>query len=212
MNREVVVCVHGLWVNGMDMFLLRHRLSRYFETHQFSYSSVLNSPAENAKALQAYVYGIEAETVHFVAHSLGGLVVRHLLHSYPAQRPGRIVTLGTPHRGSYSADQFASFPPGRFLLGKSVAGGLSGELPAWSGQAELGSIAGTLRFGMGVLIPGLPAPNDGTVSVAETRLEGMKAHLCLPLSHFGLLFSMTAARHIVNFLQTGKFQIPACPE
>ena len=205
MTKEAVVCVHGLWVNGLDMSLLRSRLQEHYEVHQFTYNSVASSPPENAARLNEFAKAIEAEKVHFVAHSLGGIVVRHLYDSFPEQRPGRIVTLGSPHNGSHSAEQLHSFSLTRCLLGKSTETGLLGDLPEWRQVTDLGSIAGTLRFGMGIIIPGLEMPNDGTVSVTETQLHGMTDHICLPLSHFGLLLSSQALEQIVNFLRDGKF-------
>ena len=205
MTREAVVCIHGLWVNGLDMSLLRHRLGEHYEVYQFTYSSVVSTPAENAARLNDFLQRIESSTVHLVAHSLGGIVVRHLYQAFPRQAPGRVVTLGSPHKGSHSAQQLDAFSFTRLLLGRSTQAGLLGDIPPWQQGAELGSIAGTLRFGMGVVIPGLEAPNDGTVSVAETRLEGMVDHVCLPLSHFGLLLSSQAFEQIVNFLRHGKF-------
>lgn len=203
--KEAVVLVHGLWVNGLDMSLLRHRLQKQYACHQFSYSSVFHAPAENAEKLNEFTANIDADTIHFVGHSLGGLVIRHLFHHHPQQKPGRIVTLGTPHNQSRSAARLSRFLPTRIMLGKSIDNGLLGGLPNWSAQRELGSIAGTLRFGLGILIPGLPEPNDGTVAVEETRLQGMGDHLILRLSHFGLLLSASASTAVVQFLQHGKF-------
>lgn len=205
MSKEALVFVHGLWVNGMDMSLLRHRLKKHYKCHQFSYNSVRYQSEENAEKLNRYVSSIDAETIHFVGHSLGGLVVRHLLHRFVQPKPGRIVTLGTPHNQSHSARQLSRFLPTKFLLGKSINNGLLGAMPAWTSSRELGSIAGTLRFGMGIIIPGLPVPNDGTVAVKETQLAGMNDHLSLPLSHFGLLWSSGASDAVLKFLQNGKF-------
>ena len=205
MADEAVVLIHGLWVNGLDMSLLRHRLGKHFKTFQFSYNSVANSPPVNADKLNRFLSTIDSQTIHLVAHSLGGLVIRHLLHRHPKQKHGRIVTLGTPHNYSHSAGQLSRFFPTRFILGKSIDDGLLGMLPLWTSPRELGSIAGTLRFGMGVVIPGLSEPNDGTVSVDETRLEGMNDHLTLCVSHFGLLLSSRANDAVVKFLNIGKF-------
>ncbi len=205
MSNEAVVLVHGLWVNGLDMSLLRHRLSKHFSCYQFSYNSVSLNPFENAEKLSDFVSNIESDTIHFVGHSLGGLVIRHLFHSSHEQKAGRIVTLGTPHQNSYSALQLCRFLPTKYLLGKSINRGLLGELPSWSTTRELGSIAGTLRFGMGIIIPGLPEPNDGTVAVDESRLDGMSDHLTFHVSHFGLLLSSSVARASMNFLHHGKF-------
>ena len=193
-------------MNGPDMFLLRRRLRQAgYTIHQFTYPSLKRSPRENAVALQAIVQAIPADTVHFVCHSLGGLVVRHLFHDHPQQVPGRVVTLGTPHGGSAAAAQLARSRTGRRLLGRSIDDGLLGEPPPWRPARELGSIAGDLRLGMGLLIPGIPSPSDGTVAVSETQLEGMRDHVIVHASHFGLLFSKRAAVCVVRFLKTGSF-------
>lgn len=205
MSKEAVVLIHGLWVNGVDMSLLRHRLQKYYLTYQFSYNSVSNEPAENAAQLNDFVSDIDTETIHFVGHSLGGLIIRHLFHRHARQKPGRIVTLGTPHKQSHSAQQLCRFKPTELMLGKSIKDGLLGDMPAWQAPRELGSIAGTFRLGMGVIIPDLPEPNDGTVAVEETRLSGMDDHITFHLSHFGLLLSARTSNAVVNFLRDGKF-------
>lgn len=187
------------------MFLLRRRLQRAgYRVYQFSYRSVACDLGENATQLHAYLQQVAGERVHFVAHSLGGLVVRRLFHDYPAQRPGRIVTLGCPHSGSYVAERLGHKGPLRRLFGRSLPA-LSGELYPWQGQRELGSIAGTLTLGVGVLLRDLPRPNDGTVSVEATRLAGMSDHVVTPASHVGLLFSRDAANQVVAFLRQGRF-------
>jgi len=91
------------------------------------------------------------------------------------------------------------------LLGRSLVP-LTGELPPWPGERDLGSIAGTLSLGVGWLVRGLPRPNDGTVAVAETRLDGMTDHLLVHTSHMALLFSKGAARYTTYFLRHGRFR------
>ena len=91
------------------------------------------------------------------------------------------------------------------MLGKSIEDGLLGNAPKWNGSHDLGSIAGNLRLGLGMVIPGIPRPNDGTVSVEETRLDKMKDHAVLKVSHFALLLSLKAADYTVAFLRNGKF-------
>ncbi len=209
MAEETVVLVHGLWMNGMEMGLLRRRLQRAgYLTRRFSYSSTASTLVENAMDLNRFVHSIDSPVIHFVCHSLGGLVVRHLFHEYPDQKPGRIVTLGTPHQPSSAARQLSRFFPSRILLGKSLKQGLLGQTPPWRGPRDLGSIAGKLRFGMGMFIPNIPRPSDGTVAVAETRLEGAADHIVLPASHFGLLFSKSVLDQTVHFLRQGRFNHP----
>ncbi|OOO01091.1 MAG: hypothetical protein USCGTAYLOR_02713 [Chromatiales bacterium USCg_Taylor] len=78
---EAVILVHGLFMTGWDMTLLRWRLLRIgFITHQFSYPSTGFEPLRNAQALKNFTDRIDAPVIHFVAHSLGGLVVRHFFH------------------------------------------------------------------------------------------------------------------------------------
>jgi len=98
MPNEIVVLVHGLWVNGLEMGWLRRCLeSAGYQAVQFSYPSITNTPFENAMDLNAMAERLPAETVHFVGHSLGGIVIRHLFYHFPRQRPGRIVTSGPFH-------------------------------------------------------------------------------------------------------------------
>lgn len=203
---ETVILVHGLWVNGVDMSLLRHRLSRRnYEPVQFSYDSTGAEPLAHAMALNALVRNLDVERIHFVGHSLGGLVLRHLFHEYPDQPPGRVVTLGTPHTLSSAARSLSRIFPGRIMLGRSVERGLLGGAPPWRTGHQLGSIAGNVPFGLGMVLPDIPAPNDGTVSVEETRLPGMSDHLVLPVSHFGMLLSRRVAFQVDHFLRRGNF-------
>jgi len=205
-SEETVIFVHGIWTNGLEMSLLRRRSTNAgFKVIQFSYRSVRSTPIENAMDLQTFVEKINSPAVHYVCHSLGGLIIRHLFNEYPEQPPGRIVTMGTPHTPSSAARQLARFSPGRLILGLSTLQGLLGNVPPWRNSHDLGVIAGRLRLGMGMLIPGIPKPNDGTVAIEETKLEGMTDHITLPVSHFGMLVSARVARQTINFLKHGAF-------
>jgi pimeloyl-ACP methyl ester carboxylesterase len=192
-------------MKGAEMVLLRYRLQRAgYRVYQFSYRSVARELGDNARRLDAFVRRIECEQIHFVAHSLGGLVVRRLFHDFPEQRTGRIVTLGSPHTGSYVANRLSRSGLFRTLLGCSLTP-LSGDLYPWAGQRELGSIAGTLSVGAGWIIRDLPKPNDGTVAVEETRLENMTDHLIVHTSHMALLLSRQVAEQTIHFLRCGRF-------
>jgi pimeloyl-ACP methyl ester carboxylesterase len=204
---ETVILIHGIWTNGLDMCLLKNRLGRAgFYTRIFSYPSVRSSPSGNASDLQNFTERISSPVLHYVCHSLGGLIIRHLFHNYPEQRPGRVVTLGTPHNTSSAAKQLSQSGTGRFLLGHSIVGGLLGEVPPWCNSHEIGVIAGKLRLGLGMFVPGIPQPSDGTVAVAETRLDGMTDHIVLPVSHFGMLLSRQVVKQARHFLRHGCFQ------
>ena len=208
MNRvsEVVVLIHGLYMNGLAMRLLAKRLRRVgYQTSIFSYPSVRRGPLDNAYALAQCLETLNAPVVHFVAHSLGGIVVWYLFHCFPDLPPGRVVTLGTPYRGNYTARTLHSRGWG-FLLGRSGEQELLQGLDAWKVERELGSLAGTLNLGLGRLLAKSTAVGDGTVAVEETRLEGMTDHICLPVSHTGMLFAPAVAAQVCVFLATGRFK------
>jgi hypothetical protein len=211
--RATVVLLHGLFMRRPVMLALAWRLQQAgYRTRIFSYDTTGRTCAESARQLHRYVANIHAGTLHFVAHSLGGLVLRHgLPHwadpvaDFGPNRRGHIVTLGTPHQGSDFARRLATFRLGRRLLGDSLENCLLGGAPALPAGISLGSLAGDFPLGLGRTLPGLPRPNDGMVAVAETRLEGMRDHVVLPVSHTGMLFSGTVAGQVLHFLQCGRF-------
>lgn len=202
-----VVLVHGLYMNGWDMALFRRRLKAAgFIPYQFVYRSMMHSPAENAVYLNDFIKTIRAPTLHFIGHSLGGIVLRHLFHRYPQNRPGRIVTLGTPHLGNEVARRMMRSPRWQSFLGKSIEQGLLGDVPPWDNPHELGSVAGYRSAGMGRLFVHFDEPNDGTVMVSETRLPNAKDYIALPVNHSGMIFSARVVAQTVTFLKTGTFE------
>ena len=206
-QRETVVLVHGLYVHGLWMRLLEYWLEEAgYQTVNYSYPSITRSPAENAEDLHALLKSLDTPVTHFLGHSMGGLVVRHLFHHYPKQRPGRIVTLGTPHQGSYAARIMHDSGLGLFVGQGGLEGGLMGDAPAWVAPNPLGSIAGTLNIGLGLLFPGMPAPSDGMIAVVETQFPGMVDHICLPVSHMQMLVDPTTITQACAFFATGRFR------
>jgi pimeloyl-ACP methyl ester carboxylesterase len=225
----VVVYVHGLWLPGGESFLLRRRLSRALgaESRVFSYPSVRGNITESAEALGRYLQKIPADTLHLVAHSMGGLLILKLFElgvvtggpvaamagPLPAGGvvlpPGRIVLTGSPVRGSESARRLvrAPFGFGRVLLGRVAAEALlsRGERQ-WTGGRDLGVIAGEMGVGLGRLLGRLEGPNDGTVLVEETDLPGATDQLRLRVSHSGMVYSPEVARQIAVFLREGRFE------
>lgn len=206
---ETVVLVHGLWISRFIMDCLERRLRRCgFHTAKFYYPSVGNDISANARLLYQCSQRLQAETVHFIGYSLGGLVVLRLFQDFPAQRPGRIVLLGTPYGGSYVARRLAKYGFWRRLFGESLDQGLLGPAVAWGGGRDLGVIAGTLPVGGGVMwVPSLPRPHDGTVALRETHVPGMTEHITLPVAHTGLVFSRAVAEQVCHFLNNGRFAV-----
>jgi pimeloyl-ACP methyl ester carboxylesterase len=205
---ETVVLVHGLWVHGVAMGLMRRRLARRgYRAHAYSYPSMRLTLAENAERLARYCRDLSAPRLHFVGHSLGGLIILRMLERAPGLPPGRAVLLGSPVAGSLAARRLARLPGGRAALGRSAPEWREAAQPDFAAGREIGVIAGRTPVGIGRLVaPDLPAPSDGVVSVAETRLPLMRDHLVLGVNHFGMLISRAVVRQVCAFLREGAFE------
>lgn len=203
---DAVVLVHGLWTGPWVMAWLGRQLAGHgLRVHRFGYPSVREALGGNASALARFAAGLGAPRLHWVGHSLGGiLILRALLEGAPAG--GRVVMLGSPLTGSAAAARLDRIPLGRAMLGRSLRDWLARPHREWPLPEDLGIIAGTGGVGLGRLVsPDLPRPNDGAVAVDETRLPGAREHLVLPVSHSGMLLSGRVARHTARFLLAGSF-------
>lgn len=203
---QAVVLVHGLWLSGWAMAYLARRLRGCgFRTYRFSYPSVRRSLRENAAALRAFSDGIEADTVHYVGHSLGGVVIQAMFAYSPPPRPGRIVTLASPHGGSRVAQALSRRRWGRRILGASIAELLGGAPGGGAHGREIGVIKGDRSLGLGRLFAVLEPPNDGVLSLDEMYWPLATDEITLNVSHTGMLFSGRAAMRACHFLRFGYF-------
>jgi pimeloyl-ACP methyl ester carboxylesterase len=207
---EEVVYVHGLWMSGGESLLLRRRLSREFgmEVYPFRYAAAASTMTEITARLQRFVRDLRASRLHFVGHSLGGLVIYRFLERYPQQPPGRVVFLGTPSVASRAAVQAGHIRLVASLMGRSVADELLRPRERrWAADRDLGIIAGTQPLGFGQILAKFEEDCDGTIGVSETQLPGATDHITLPVSHLGMLVSARVARETGEFLQEGRFSL-----
>lgn len=206
-SKEAVVILPGLWLPYWAMFILRGRIQRAgYEAHVFRYHSVFHSLEQNATRLNAFLKNIDADVIHLVSQSLGGIVIRAMFHYSPDQKPGRIVTFVPPHMGTYTGWFYSRAALGRWLLGKGIMQIVRGGTRSWKTPLrEIGVIAGDKRLGLGLLAPGLPKPNDGVVAVTETMLPGIADHIVLLTGHTPSVWSKTVAESVITFLEAGKF-------
>jgi len=205
-----VVYVHGLWMSGGESLLLANRLLREFglQAHAFPYSAATWGMEEITAHLQRFVRSLAAPALHFVGHSLGGLVIYRFLERYPEQAPGRVVFLGTPCLESRAAVAAARLRFVGALMGPSVADELLRPCERnWTFRRPLGIIAGSQSIGLGQFLAGFEEECDGTVGVSETRLPGATDHIVLPVSHMGMLVSPRVARETGLFLTNGRFSL-----
>jgi hypothetical protein len=206
-KKEAVVILPGLWLPYWAMFLMRRRLAAAgLDAYVFRYHTVISTLEQSAKELDAFLKQIDADTIHLVSQSLGGIVIRAMFHYFPSQKPGRIVNFVPPHKGSYTAEYFSRFVVMRWLLGKSIAQLLRGLPNNWkTPEREIGIIAGDWPIGLGMFLRNLPKPNDGVVAVIETMLPGLKEHKVINIGHTPSVISKTVADNIQSFLQHGQF-------
>ncbi|MGN6453342.1 MAG: esterase/lipase family protein [Steroidobacteraceae bacterium] len=205
-----VVYVHGLWMPGEESLVLKTRLSREFglALHAFRYSAATTAMPLISERLAEFVHALAAPEVHFVGHSLGGLVIYRFLERFPDQPPGRVVFLGTPSVASRAAEHAARFAPIAHLMGQSVAEELlQPRERRWSQPRALGIVAGTQPLGLGQLLAHFREANDGTVPVSETRMPRATDHISLPVSHLGMLVSARVAHETGRFLTYGHFSL-----
>ena len=198
--------MHGVLIPGWEMLLLRQHLQRNgFNCRLFRYSNRRRSPAEYAAHLEKVLQGsARGDPLHFVAHSLSGIVLANLFAGGRWTADGRVVLLGSPLAGSCTARQLDRLRCGRWLLGRPLDGGLAGGGPEWTAGRETLVIAGNRGPGVGQLLTcgRLPYPNNGTVTVAETWSRHISNDQPMPVSHSGLLLSRQVADSVASFLRS----------
>ena len=210
---ECVVLLHGLWRTELSMKPLEWGLAEAgFSVANVTYPS-LSYPIEELATL-AVEEGVEEchalglDQIHFVTHSLGGILVRKYLADRSIKGLGRVVMLGPPNQGSQVADYIHSLDILRPFTPEAVAqlGTGARSLPRRLGPVnfELGIIAGT-DSELSVM-PGAPQDtSDGTVSVAETIVPGMMDFLEMPVSHTFMMWNQAVLQQVIHFLNYGVF-------
>ncbi|MGF6307848.1 pimeloyl-ACP methyl ester carboxylesterase [Bradyrhizobium sp. i1.8.4] len=211
-----VVLLHGISRTARSFRRMELALrDAGFATLNLDYDSrrkPLDALAEDIHpALDRFAQSLDG-SVHFVCHSMGGLLARVYLARHRPTRFGRVVMLGTPNAGSEIADRLKNVaayraffgPAGQQLVTRRDAA-TSALLPAIDYAA--GIIAGN-RSIYPITSMGLPRPHDGRVSVANTRLDGMADHIVIRTSHPWLVRNREAIAQTIVFLREGKFATP----
>jgi triacylglycerol esterase/lipase EstA (alpha/beta hydrolase family) len=214
MDKEMVVLLHGMARTSRSMAgMARHLEREGFAVLNVDYKSrrkTLDDLAREVReTLSRSFEAAAAPRLHFVTHSMGGLVARRLIQQDRPANLGRVVMLGTPHRGSEIADFLKGWPLYKKFYGPAgqelTTDHQARKFPDRDIDFELGAIAGTAAFLSPVSGLLLPRPNDGTVSVESTKLPGMKAHLALPVTHTFMMDNSAVQRQTAAFLKAGKF-------
>ncbi len=198
-----VILVHGLWMGSPSMALLAWRLRRAgFAVRLFHYFSTGESPAAAARRLNRMVARCKGTVVHFVAHSLGGIVLAHLFDRGVTGRTGRAVLLGSPMQDCTVARDM-NRKGVAWALGAAGWQGLLEERPAWRGEVPVATIAGNRPVGLGRLVARIDGPHDGAVAVRETEVPGA-VQAVLPVTHTGLLVNREVVARAIAWLRAGE--------
>lgn len=208
-TREAVVLTHGMKRTGRSM----RKMARAMETAGYnavvcSYPSdrSVHTTATNLFAALAPVIDA-APRVHFVTHSLGGILVRDAFRDGGAPANlGHVVMLGPPNGGSQHIDRFAGLPLFETLWGtpSSELGTGPNALPARLPPIDFpcGVIAGSRPGILGWMLPG---ENDGKVTVASAGAGNPSDVLVLPTGHTWMMRNDAVISNVIHFLQVGTF-------
>ncbi|MCT7940370.1 cob(I)alamin adenolsyltransferase [Shewanella holmiensis] len=200
-----IILLHGLYMHGIVMQPLSFQLRKLgYDTQVISYNS-LNIDEE---ALFTRIDQALAQTSCniLVGHSLGGLMIKRYLN---ARNPStevisHVVAIGSPLKGASIVSRLQHLGVGK-VLGNSPQCGLQQHEDTWHFPQALGSIAGNIPFGVRRLLIRDNSQSDGTVTLDETRLWGMKDHIETKQTHTSLIYNAFVPAQIDHFIRNNQF-------
>ncbi len=210
---DTIVFLHGLGRTWLSMsWLAAQARKRGYAVINHGYRSRRHSIAEHAEQLRIVVGAIQgAGRIHFITHSLGGIIVRAMLADRSAwpQRLGRIVMLSPPNQGSELADFLAGNP-----IYHSVLGPAAGEIGTRPGSTP--NRLGPVEFEVGVITGDrsfeplsrriFPGATDGKVSVERAQVAGMRDFRVVQRTHTFIMYGADVADEAFHFLEHGRFR------
>lgn len=211
---ETVVLLHGVAMPAIEMHSIAQVLTaagyRVINLPYPSRALTIEQLARDYLPAQLHACGADAAPrLHFVAHSMGGLVVRLYLQEHKPANLGRVVLLAPPNAGSPVADRLSRSALCRWLIGPNLSRLGTATADAIAPMLappdyEVGIIAGNTSINP-VFSRWQNGANDGAVSVDSARLAGARDFLVVPYSHTLMLWRDATAAQVLAFLRTGRF-------
>lgn len=211
-STEYVVLLHGLARTGNSMKKIETRLSNQgYSVLNIDYPSRKHQIPELAKMVRKEVVSKTAKTekVHFVTHSMGGIVLRYIQKHYPLPNLGRAVMLSPPNHGSELVDLLGSLWIFEFINGP--AGKQLG-----TGESDICRSLGRVDFELGVITGNksinwinsfiIPGEDDGKVSIESAKVEGMADFLVVHRSHPFIMNNKEVINQCLHFIKNGYFK------
>lgn len=206
-----VVLLHGLGRSSSIMNKMASYLSQYnYNIFNLDYPSTkypIEQLAEMIYQQIQHLYDLDVP-LHFIGHSMGGIIIRYLLTQQRPKNLGRVVMLASPNHGSRVINWLRKiwlfrkiYGPGALQLAEGKQG-IYNQLPAV--DYETGVIAGNSAVDI-LFWFFLKKPNDGKVTVKSTQVAGMKAHIVLPVAHPFTPQNKQVRKKTREFLQKGRF-------
>lgn len=202
-----IIILHGLYMHGLVMQPLSQKLRKLgYETQVLSYNTVA---IDESSLFDSIDHSLNPLTTNvLVGHSLGGLMIkRYLANRKPSTSLiSHVVAIGSPLKGASIVGRIQDLGLGA-ILGNSPHYGLNRHDDAWAFPQKLGSIAGTMPIGARpLLIRNDNTMSDGTVTVEETRLDGMQDHIEVEQTHTSLIYNAFVPQQIDHFIRTDYFR------
>lgn len=210
---EWVILLHGLGRFRQSMRRLeQHLKSLGYSTINLAYPSTTKTIETIAEThLARAVQDCEAQgagKIHFVGHSLGGLVVRQYLQRHSVPAGCRLVMLSPPNKGSELVDLLMQVPVYRWITGpagQEIGSGPESVVKRLKPVGiDVGVIAGNLSINL-VFSAFLDGPDDGMVSVKSTMLPEMRDFIVVPNTHTFIMRDPLVMRQVSHFLKHGRF-------
>ena len=208
---EVVVLLHGLARTSNSMQKLANTLqAEDYLVQNIDYPSrhmPIEALARNVRN-QLEQFSESGNTIHFVTHSMGGIIVRAIQKESPLENIGRVVMLSPPNKGSELVDALGDYklfewingPAGK-QLGTDNKGFVANLGPV---GFELGVIAGdrSINWINSIIIP---SDDDGKVSTERAKVEGMREYKIIHATHPYIMKNDQAINAVLQFLKSGRF-------